>query len=236
MIDLKNSSNNIALNIHLTSSSGNNNPILEHRTQSRQEVRRFIHQIERTFEETGNLFTIEFDLECGHHLRMLCAIGLSTDGCAEHAQTSEDSVSSSTSSIRVGTAEREQLMTPEEIMVYVEQALQDFHSTARLSKNPLVELIDLTTYRSQRETLSQNRGAALKQLLEQIITAISGISSDEKLSRSQWRLEHYLHLRYREGILHKDLASHLGYTDRHLLRLRRELILEAAELIIGQSW
>ena len=229
------SANNIALTVNLVGAEKGEMPIIQRQTQNRQEAKRFIHQLEQGANGTGKLFTIELDLQCGHHIQMLCAVHMANEPCIAHQAIKESVAISSITNVRVGTVESERMMEPEEIVVYVDQALRDFHSTARLAKNPLTQFVNLDAYQVPGNRAIQVPGIALQQFLDQVITAISGVSAEEKLARSKWRLEHYLHLRYRAGIQHQDLASQLGYGERHLLRLRRELVLEVADLIINQS-
>ncbi len=120
---------------------------------------------------------------------------------------------------------------PETIYTYAEQALQDYHSIFCLNKNSLITLLNLQD-RQQENNKPCTAGLTLHSLLDRTIDMIAGALPTDQLPLEQWRLNRYLHLRYRQNISLSDLASCLGYTEHHLLQLHQEFVLEAAEVLL----
>lgn len=182
-------------------------------------------------EHGGVVFTLRFSTNG----QVVCTVYAQADDEADgHTDSGRKSTQANGTDMQVEATVTQQRMDPETICEDVERALCHLHNPAQLAKNPLVQLLDLEQWTPPVEGHLHSPGRALKQLLNEVVTTISGVDAGQKLTPSQWRLDHYLHLRYRVGIQHKDLAARLGYTERHLSRLRREHLLEAAELILCQ--
>jgi hypothetical protein len=123
---------------------------------------------------------------------------------------------------------------PADIKKYVERALKDYHRLPRLARNPLTEMLDLRRCWRPEDSLF-HEGLALRGMLDQVIDAMIGGDKSSAWGRREYRLEHYLDLRYRKGKAHKKIAeTHLLYSQRHLHRKRDELILDVATLLL--SW
>lgn len=118
------------------------------------------------------------------------------------------------------------------ISPYVEQAFKSYHDLDELSGNPLSRQFTRDVYYKPGEDASNSLGIALRRLLDQIIDDISRIPQVSTHPKSEWRIEQYLHLFYREEIPHNELARQMGYSEYHLSNLRMELIYEAAEMIV----
>ncbi|MBV7336263.1 hypothetical protein KFU94_50130 [Chloroflexi bacterium TSY] len=225
----------ITLNLAETTTAGERASLVK--AQNQQEAKELLQEMEASVAKTKNLFLMNIDLADDHHVQLLLTVDCPPHDSSEEKQCANRRPSSQIPrTIGVRTVCTSQPLSPDEIYAYVEQALRDFHFVARLAKNPLVEMLDLTPFRLPEDNAFQVQGLALQRLIDQVITAITNVPSNVELARHNWRLEHYLHLRYRQEIKHRDLASWMGYTDRHLLRLRRELVMEAAELMIHQNW
>ncbi len=125
---------------------------------------------------------------------------------------------------------------PANILQHVEKALKDYHRVPRLVRNPLTEILDLQEYQRDSDHASQVNGLALRRALDQTIDTVTGPNKPKMGAshRHKWQPEHYLHLRYREGQSHKDLAAWMDYTERHLQRKRKELIQDATTLLWQQ--
>jgi hypothetical protein len=115
---------------------------------------------------------------------------------------------------------------------HVEQALRDYHRPSRLTQNPVIHQLDLTPFRRLEDSSFLADGLALRRALCQAMTVISGRDANTSSRFLQWCLQDYLLLRYREGISHKDIAQRMGYSERHLLNLRKELIVELTEVLL----
>ncbi|MGB0384359.1 MAG: hypothetical protein ACPGWR_06000 [Ardenticatenaceae bacterium] len=126
---------------------------------------------------------------------------------------------------------------PPNIEKDVEKALKDYHRVPRLAGNPLTQILDLRAYQRDSDHATQANGLALRRALDQTIDAVTGPNKPKMGAshRHKWQPEHYLHLRYREGQSHKDLAAWMDYTERHLQRKRKELIRDAATLLWQQA-
>ena len=126
---------------------------------------------------------------------------------------------------------------PANMLEHVEKALKDYHRVPRLARNPLTEILDLRNYQHHSDHASQANGLALRRALDQTIDTVTGPNKPKMGTshRHKWQPEHYLHLRYREGQSHKDLAAWMDYTERHLQRKRKELIRDAATLLWQQA-
>ena len=122
-------------------------------------------------------------------------------------------------------------LTVADLVPHMERALQDYHSKAKLACNPLAKMLPPELMDDDGGRCA-HPGVALRRVLDSLIDAESGLAATELPPRSQWRLEHYVHLRYRQEIQHKELASWLGYSERHLQRLRREQTRDLAELLL----
>ena len=123
-----------------------------------------------------------------------------------------------------------------DLVKHVEQALQDYHQATKLTRNPIVRYLDLDPFRQPGDNSMIADGLALRRALDQGIDAISGRDTETNPPPSQWRLQDYLHLRYREDVSHKDIAQRMGYSCRHLLRLRKELLLELTEVLLNAEY
>lgn len=117
-----------------------------------------------------------------------------------------------------------------ELIKYIERALEDYQSIPRLVQNPLTRLLDLQAFRKSDDPPEVADGWALRRALDAGIDAITGgtPSADKPV-----RLEQYLHLRYRKRIPAKDIAAELNYSQRHLQRLRSEMVTLLARTLVG---
>lgn len=123
-------------------------------------------------------------------------------------------------------------MRTEEVFSAVNQALLNYHKLHRLTDSPLSQFLQIP--HGNAGTTSPS-GYSVRYLLDQAIDHISGVAAGEYLKPRTWHMEHYLHLRYRQKVQHKEIAGWLGYTERHLHRLRQELVQEVAQYIIQQA-
>lgn len=115
-------------------------------------------------------------------------------------------------------------LSPAAIYDPVEQALTDYHDLARLAQNPLITLFNLNACRRRASV-----EVALRTLLDR---TLDSVASTTLSTQSEWHIACYLHLRYRKGIQLCELAHRFGYTEHHLSHLHRELVLEAAEVLL----
>jgi hypothetical protein len=76
---------------------------------------------------------------------------------------------------------------------------------------------------------------ALQRALDQAIKATSNWDAETEPEPSQWRSQDYLQLRYREGMSHKDIAQHIGYSEQQLLDLRKELLLKLTKALLNNQ-
>jgi hypothetical protein len=123
-------------------------------------------------------------------------------------------------------------LSPATIYRPVEQALTDYHDLACLARNPLTTLLQLEIARGREQSQVNDAGVALRALLDRTLDVITGVLPDEGATQSGAQLAGYLHWRYRQKMQFCDLANRLGYTEHHLCQLHRELILEAAEVML----
>lgn len=185
--------------------------------------------------QTNNLFVIKWETTSGNQVQLRLTIELSVNidtknGLRSPPASSQDSITVSA----INAANIENRPYPKAPYAHVEQALSDYHFSSRLAENPLIRMLNLDLDGFPKGKGIHTPGRVLRRLLDQTIDVISGVSPATTLSPADWRLKHYLHLRYREKIEQKELASGLGYTKRHLLYLHRELVMEAAELMVDQ--
>lgn len=128
-----------------------------------------------------------------------------------------------------------------EVYTHLEEALNDYHHVAALSSSPLVDILDLDAFIESKNDcqliISQPdlSGTKLRNLLDSAIDTITPMPRFSVVSEQTWRLEDYLHLHYRERIPHAIIAQSLGYSEVHMTRLRNELMVEAAELILERA-
>ncbi|MCP4165615.1 MAG: hypothetical protein GY759_06945, partial [Chloroflexi bacterium] len=101
------------------------------------------------------------------------------------------------------------------------------------SKNELAQVLDLLAFQQPGGNEPMRNGLALRRVLDQGIDAIVGPDVRGWQGMGKWRLENYLHLRYREKRQHRDIAIQMGYTERHLQRLKQELLLEVSEILLA---
>lgn len=196
------------------------------KAQNLQEITDFIQDFEHAAAATNNLFKIQLNIN-GYQARLLLTADL---------DKISDGVPFSTLSKPADNCVNEKsCLSSVSIKGHVKRALKDYHSLNRLSKNPLTKLLNLDSYQLPNDNPLTASGIALRRLLDQVLDAISGLQSGERISLEKVRLEYYLALRYREGISHSDLSIYIGYADRHLQRLHNELITEAAELMISHQ-
>lgn len=115
----------------------------------------------------------------------------------------------------------------QEIFEYVEQALNDYHFLPRLAQNPLAEYLDLRAFRRLRDLGPAAKGWALRRALDAAMDAIVG---EDVKSRdgARIRVERYLHWRYRDDVQVGEISRRLNYSERHLQRLRDELVAQLA--------
>jgi len=120
-----------------------------------------------------------------------------------------------------------QAMGSLDVLTAVERALEDYHFLPRLAQNPLTEYLDLRAFRRLRDLGPAAKGWALRRALDAAMDAIVG---DDAKSRdgARIRLERYLHWRYRDDVQVGEIAKRLNYSERHLQRLRDELIAQLA--------
>lgn len=124
-----------------------------------------------------------------------------------------------------------------EVYAHIEEALNAYHDLHNLSSSPLASLLSLEDVgwsgnEAEPESSTEISGSALHNLLDTVIDSITLMPRYSVVAEQTWRLEDYLHLRYRERIPHATIAQSLGYSELHMARLRDELMAEAAELIL----
>jgi len=127
------------------------------------------------------------------------------------------------------TSER---LKPEAISDDLEDALKNYYFISRLARNPLVYRLELDEYRHPEDQPHVADGMALRRALDQAIDIVANDDVKRDDGAHRWRLECYFHLRYREERLHKDIAIRLGYSSRHLHRLRKELLRELTRVML----
>ncbi|MEM7129086.1 MAG: hypothetical protein AAF702_22330 [Chloroflexota bacterium] len=120
-----------------------------------------------------------------------------------------------------------------EIYADLEQAIKDYGLTTQLAANPLVEQLIINTDQANGKEDSYAGGAALQQLLDHAIDTICQLPVDAMLPQDAWLAQHYLHLRYRKKIQHKEIAKILDFSERQLYRHRKEQIESVARVCIG---
>ncbi|MEM7128641.1 MAG: hypothetical protein AAF702_20070 [Chloroflexota bacterium] len=124
-------------------------------------------------------------------------------------------------------------MMPTTIYQDLKQAFKDYHSLARLDENPLVQLVQTDVELYNEHKCSHPSGLALRHLLDTLILQISGVSTCATVPPSNWRLEHYLHLRYHQKVKHAEIAKSVLFSERQLYRHRDKQIWAAAELCVS---
>ena len=102
----------------------------------------------------------------------------------------------------------------------VEDALKNYHKLGKLEQNALARFF-LPFEEGARDPFAAAK--ALRHALDEAIERLSAPDESPPTGAGPNPAE-YLDLRYRQGLLHKEIAARWGYTERHLLRLRRELI------------
>lgn len=172
-------------------------------------------------EQNGNLHHLELAIG-GRRIQLLFTV----DPSASEESSTQQVLGPSTS-VRFDKS-----VTAAEIHDYLEQAFKDYNSLGKLGRSLLVPLLqtDLTVF--AREEPINSGGLALRHLLDTLIARVCGVETDSIIPRAEWRAEQYLHLRYRQGIAHKDLAEPTGFSERHLQRIRQKQIRQAVELCI----
>ncbi|MBI4675894.1 MAG: hypothetical protein HY741_29995 [Chloroflexi bacterium] len=118
-----------------------------------------------------------------------------------------------------------------ELMQWVERALDDYHFLPRLAENPLAQYLDLRAFRRMRDFGSAADGWALRRALDAAIDAIVGEDAKTR-DGARVRIERYLDWRYREQVSVREIAGRVNYSERHLQRLRDELIEQLARTLL----
>lgn len=213
---------NQSIDARLPSSPGNLSP--GNLSPSDSDINADIDEFAKSATQNGNLQKL--DLLVGTQRIQLLVTVHPADGSTLSSQPQLDSQPP----IRLAAE-----ITPADIYSDLEQALKDYHSLPRLGQNPLVPLLqtDLTNF--TREEPINPGGLALRHLLDTLIVSVCGVETGAMISRGEWSAEHYLHLRYRQRIAHKDLADPLGFSERHLQRHRQQQIQRAAALLCADG-
>jgi hypothetical protein len=115
---------------------------------------------------------------------------------------------------------------------FITQALGDLHYLPRLCDSPLTKILDLQKFRHAEDNPLVADGLALRRALNEAIEVIAGPSKRTGEPSGIIHLERYLHLRYRDQLQHQQVAAQLNCSERHLRRLRKDLIRKVAEFLL----
>jgi hypothetical protein len=73
----------------------------------------------------------------------------------------------------------------------------------------------------------------LRHALDEAIDAIEGLPANTDIRAGSMRAERYLSHRYRERLRHNQIAHEIGWSERNLDRLRRELVERVAGILFA---
>lgn len=120
----------------------------------------------------------------------------------------------------------------DEIFVYVERALNDYHFIPALARSRLVQVLDLEPFRKRGLQGPAAEGWALRRALDAGIEAIIGDALIYDGNDGRTRVERYLHWRYRAKLNMREISARLHYSPRQLQRLRDDLIEQLAQILL----